>query len=183
MADSRPGDRGLAAVPGRSAVDSRACQGADIRARLRQVLSAPHPSALKPHLGTRSCTQLSRLGVPLGRSLQGGHEDAFPGPRLSARCRFSQGTFAGTRGNGRDAPRADLAAAALKLPASIRSCHSRGSARRCLTHARSAWSSEPRRFRPDTLRSPELPAPPSWMARDTAEISLSSHRLRGLTGK
>jgi hypothetical protein len=33
-----------------------------------------------------------------------GEEDAFPRPRLSARCRFSQGTFAGTRGNGRDAP-------------------------------------------------------------------------------
>jgi hypothetical protein len=33
-----------------------------------------------------------------------GHEDAFPRPRLSARNRFSQGTFAGTRGNGRDAP-------------------------------------------------------------------------------
>jgi hypothetical protein len=33
-----------------------------------------------------------------------GHEDAFPRPRLSARCRLSQGTFAGTRGNGRDAP-------------------------------------------------------------------------------
>jgi hypothetical protein len=33
-----------------------------------------------------------------------GHEDAFPRPRLNARCRFSQGTFAGTRGNGRDAP-------------------------------------------------------------------------------
>jgi hypothetical protein len=33
-----------------------------------------------------------------------GHEDAFPRPRLSVRCRFSQGTFAGTLGNGRDAP-------------------------------------------------------------------------------
>ena len=32
-----------------------------------------------------------------------GHEDAFPRPRLSARCWFSQGTFAGTWGNGRDA--------------------------------------------------------------------------------
>jgi hypothetical protein len=32
-----------------------------------------------------------------------GHEDAFPRPRLSARCRFGQGTFAGTRGNERDA--------------------------------------------------------------------------------
>ena len=33
-----------------------------------------------------------------------GHENAFPRPRLSARYRFSQRTFAGTRGNGRDAP-------------------------------------------------------------------------------
>ena len=37
-----------------------------------------------------------------------GHEAAFPRPRLSARCRFSQGTFAGTQGNGRDAPIPDL---------------------------------------------------------------------------
>src|SRR5215472_16023740 len=29
-----------------------------------------------------------------------GPEDAFPRQRLSARCRLSQGTFAGTRGNG-----------------------------------------------------------------------------------
>jgi hypothetical protein len=36
-----------------------------------------------------------------------GQEERFPPPRLSARCRFSQGTFAGTRGNGRDAPEAD----------------------------------------------------------------------------
>ena len=35
-----------------------------------------------------------------------GHEDAFPRPTLSARCRFSQGTFAGMRGKGRDAPKA-----------------------------------------------------------------------------
>ena len=34
-----------------------------------------------------------------------GHEDAFPPPRLSGRCWFSQGTFAGTRGNGEDAPK------------------------------------------------------------------------------
>jgi len=32
-----------------------------------------------------------------------GHEDAFPRPRPSARCRFSQETFA--RGNGQDAPK------------------------------------------------------------------------------
>jgi hypothetical protein len=33
-----------------------------------------------------------------------GHEDAFPRPTLSARCRFSQETFARTGRNGRDAP-------------------------------------------------------------------------------
>jgi len=34
-----------------------------------------------------------------------GHEDAFPRSRLSARSRFSEGTLAGTQGNGRDAPK------------------------------------------------------------------------------
>ena len=33
-----------------------------------------------------------------------GHEERFPPSRLSARCRFSQRIFAGTRGNGREAP-------------------------------------------------------------------------------
>jgi hypothetical protein len=33
-----------------------------------------------------------------------GHEDLFPRPALSARCRSGQGTFARTRGNARDAP-------------------------------------------------------------------------------
>jgi hypothetical protein len=33
-----------------------------------------------------------------------GHEDQFPPLSLSARCRFGQETFAGVRGNGRDAP-------------------------------------------------------------------------------
>ena len=33
-----------------------------------------------------------------------GHEDAFPPPRLSVRCGFSQRTFARTRSNVRDAP-------------------------------------------------------------------------------
>src|SRR5215813_3743415 len=33
-----------------------------------------------------------------------GHEDAFQQPRRSARCRFSQRTFAGTQGNGQEAP-------------------------------------------------------------------------------
>src|SRR5215469_3479565 len=39
-----------------------------------------------------------------------GHQDAVLRPRLSARCRFSQRTFAGTRDNGRDAPIPDLLA-------------------------------------------------------------------------
>src|SRR6516164_10017164 len=33
-----------------------------------------------------------------------GHEDAFLRPRLNSRNRFSKGTLAGTRCNGRDAP-------------------------------------------------------------------------------
>ena len=39
-----------------------------------------------------------------------GHEDAFSRPRLSARCQCSQRTFAGTHGNGRDAPIAAIPA-------------------------------------------------------------------------
>src|SRR5215471_19072683 len=37
-----------------------------------------------------------------------GHQDAFLRPRLSVWCRFSQGTFARTRGNWRDAPNPGL---------------------------------------------------------------------------
>jgi hypothetical protein len=45
-----------------------------------------------------------------------GHEDQFPPPRLSGRCGFGEGTFAGTRGNGKDAPRADVRRAFPKRP-------------------------------------------------------------------
>jgi len=48
-------------------------------------------------------TQLSQFPSRPRRSLKG-HQDAFPRPRLSARCRFGQETFVGTRGNARDAP-------------------------------------------------------------------------------
>ena len=34
-----------------------------------------------------------------------GHEGAFRGPKLSARYGFTQGTFAGTQGNGQDGPK------------------------------------------------------------------------------
>jgi hypothetical protein len=38
-----------------------------------------------------------------------GHEDLFRPPRLSAGYRLGKPTFAGTQGNGQDAPRAALA--------------------------------------------------------------------------
>ena len=53
-----------------------------------------------------------------------GHEDAFPRPRLSARCRFRQGTFAGTRGKGRDAPSAVIPALAPERGSSTQTGHS-----------------------------------------------------------
>jgi hypothetical protein len=34
-----------------------------------------------------------------------GHEDQFPPPSLSGRCRFGQGTFAGIGGKEEDAPK------------------------------------------------------------------------------
>ena len=51
---------------------------------------------------------LETVLADVGHGPKRGHEDQFPRPTLSARCRFSQGTFARTRGNGRDAPTADL---------------------------------------------------------------------------
>jgi hypothetical protein len=53
-----------------------------------------------------------------------GHEDAFPRSRLSARCRFSQGTFAGTRGNGRDAPIPAIRRTAIEPPVPTLKSHS-----------------------------------------------------------
>jgi len=50
-----------------------------------------------------------------------GHEDAFPRPRPSARCRFSQETFAGTRGKGQGAPIPDLPAPAIEWESSTSS--------------------------------------------------------------
>jgi hypothetical protein len=43
-----------------------------------------------------------------------GHEAQFPPPEASARYRFGEGTFAGTRGNERDAPIPDLASTAIR---------------------------------------------------------------------
>ena len=52
-----------------------------------------------------------------------GHEDAFPRPTLSARCRFSQGTFAGTRGNGEYAPIPAVLGTAMEPRKSTQSRH------------------------------------------------------------
>ena len=53
------------------------------------------------------------------------HEDAFPPPRLSGRSRFSQGTFAGTRGNGEDAPLPAVRAATIGRLKSTQTGHDR----------------------------------------------------------
>ena len=45
-----------------------------------------------------------------------GHEERFPPPRLSGRYRFSQATFAGAHGNGRDAPIPVIREAAIEPP-------------------------------------------------------------------
>jgi len=45
-----------------------------------------------------------------------GHEDPFPPPELSASYVIRQETFAGTHGNGRDAPVADLCAIGFWAP-------------------------------------------------------------------
>jgi hypothetical protein len=66
----------------------------------------PYPVTLDER---RLATQQCRFPIPPPRSLKG-HEDAFPRPRLSGRCRFGQGTFAGTRGNAEDAPTAAIRA-------------------------------------------------------------------------
>src|SRR5215469_14357836 len=66
-------------------------------------------------------TEPPELALASGRN--GGHEERLPPSRLSGRCRFAQETFAGTHGNGQDAPKAaiwtrgiGLAAVNPKLP-------------------------------------------------------------------
>jgi hypothetical protein len=80
--------------------------------RLSPVASRPRESPLTEPTPAARARPLERVFMPRTRPsrrasgiLWGGwHEDALPRPRLSARYRFSQGTFAGSRGNGRNAP-------------------------------------------------------------------------------
>src|SRR5271167_4558524 len=88
--------------------------------------------AARDHANT---PQLVRVGS--NRMTHLGHEDAFLRPKLSARCRFSQGTFAGTWGNGRDAPKATIRASGSETAvghsaiARLRSDHCRQTDSRC----------------------------------------------------
>jgi len=47
-----------------------------------------------------------------------GHEDQFPPPSLRDRCGFREGTFGGTRANGRDAPEAVFRTIQIRQPCS-----------------------------------------------------------------
>jgi len=79
------------------------------------IFSPFHPAALMQESGVtrpRRCP-----GAPARSGM--GHEDAFPRPRLSARYRFSQGTFAGTRGNGPEAPIPDLRSVVIEHRESV----------------------------------------------------------------
>ena len=74
---------------------------------LRLMPAASAPSAITQCADgstPASSSSVESLTRPGTGATAVGHEDAFPRPRLSARYRFSQGTFAGRRGNARDAP-------------------------------------------------------------------------------
>ena len=58
--------------------------------------------------------QSTVMEVAVARSRRLFNEYLFPRPALSARCRSGQETFAGVRGNGRDAPSAVIPALALE---------------------------------------------------------------------
>jgi hypothetical protein len=55
-----------------------------------------------------------------------GHGPALPSTEASGRCRFSQATFAGAHGNGRDAPIPDLPGITPEQGGSTQSRRSRG---------------------------------------------------------
>ena len=73
--------------------------GPAIARRLRQ--RRPRPS---------NRWHLDEMVVRIAGERRFGHEDPFPRPGPNGRCRVGQETFAGVRGNGRDAPIPDLLA-------------------------------------------------------------------------
>jgi hypothetical protein len=89
-----------------------------------------------------------------------GHQDAFPRPRLSARGRFSQRTFAGTWGNGRDAP---SGANTLCRGDRLRAClgpRTLSTAARHSPGRRSSWACKTARSRSNWRHhQPDVPVP------------------------
>jgi len=77
--------------------------GPAIARRLRQ--RRPRPS---------NRWHLDEMVVRIAGERRLGHEDPFPRPGPNDRCRVGQETFAGVRGNGRDAPIPDLPDNAIK---------------------------------------------------------------------
>ena len=66
-------------------------------------------SAPSQPTGTEGPLSIVRSGSRLRQRTTGmGHEDQFPPPSLRDRCGSREGTFAGTRTNGRHAPIPDL---------------------------------------------------------------------------
>jgi hypothetical protein len=65
----------------------------------------------------RESTSTRSVREPAARSLKG-HEGQFLSPKLNARCQLGERTFAGTCGNGRDAPFPAIREAASKSPGS-----------------------------------------------------------------
>jgi hypothetical protein len=85
-----------------------------MRPRLQLPVSADRHGAVRM-TAFRISGEVARRSAP-------GHQDAFLRSRLSVCYRFSQGTFAGTRCNGRDAPITDSPAAAPIPPDANKSC-------------------------------------------------------------
>jgi hypothetical protein len=65
---------------------------------------------------------VDRSTLGSGRRSAEGHEERFPSPSLSGRCRLGQATFIGTDGKGREAPKAVIGQASIEL---VKSTHVR----------------------------------------------------------
>ena len=83
--------------------DPRRVDSAGLNISVPNGRSRRNLSAARRTSEGRQSTQTSRSRRVL-RTAGVEHEDQFPPPRVSGRCGFSRETFAGTRGNGRDAP-------------------------------------------------------------------------------
>jgi hypothetical protein len=83
------------------------------------LLALPHVL----RLGFRAKRTSEPIGLVAAMTAVG-HQERLPPPRLSGRCGFGEGTFAGTRGNGEDAPIPAVREAAIEPPGSTLLGHS-----------------------------------------------------------